>query len=269
MHDCAWVVSRMECATLNGIYCNEILPTVHHLSILTASVYHMDDHTSNISRSEKFEEKIRIACTSVKTLRTLVLIGQYDSFFIKAFQEVIHNEHDLRVLHLSATSVDFHFFLCSRVNHRHLQYLKLQDSHVELGSSPQVSSKFFNRVLDGWLTSLQTIHLENCGECWIVPSLKRLPSLTRLFLRNMRKVREVSFPSLEELVLVEMSELESCVCTSLGDMNFSLRVLDIRNCHALKMFDLLEKHPIFKMKKDQGCPILGTLLIAILPRWKY
>ncbi|XP_073361976.1 uncharacterized protein [Aegilops tauschii subsp. strangulata] len=157
-----------------------------------------------------------------------------------------------------------------RVNHRHLQYLKLQDSHVELGSSPQVSSKFFNRVLDGWLTSLQTIHLENCGECWIVPSLKRLPSLTRLFLRNMRKVREVSFPSLEELVLVEMSELESCICTSLGDMNSSLRVLDIRNCHALKMFDLIEKHHSFKMKSSwlpnlrkfvvRDCPHLEVLI---------
>ncbi|XP_044428148.1 putative disease resistance protein RGA3 [Triticum aestivum] len=152
-----------------------------------------------------------------------------------------------------------------RVNHRHLQYLKLQDSHVELGSSPQVSSKFFNRVLDGWLTSLQTIHLENCGECWIVPSLKRLPSLTRLFLRNMRKVREVSFPSLEELVLVEMSELESCVCTSLGDMNSSLRVLDIRNCHKLKMFALLEKHHSFKMKKGSWLPNLRKFIVYDCP----
>ncbi|XP_044446586.1 putative disease resistance protein RGA3, partial [Triticum aestivum] len=152
-----------------------------------------------------------------------------------------------------------------RVNHGHLQYLKLQDSHVELESSPQVSSKFFNRVLDGRLTSLQTIHLENCGECWIVPSLKRPPSLTRLFLRNMQKVREVSFPSLEELVLVEMSELESCVCTSLGDMNSSLRVLDIRNCHALKMFDLLEKHHSFIMKKGSWLPNLRKFIVCDCP----
>ncbi|XP_048538961.1 disease resistance protein RGA2-like [Triticum urartu] len=258
MHEFARVVSRTECATIDGIYCNEILPTVHHLSILTDSIYSMDDQMSNIPCSKKFEEKLRSSFTSVKKLRSLVLIGQYDSFFFKAFQEVFQKEHHLRVLHLSATSADFHSFLCSRVNHRHLQYLKLQDSHVELGSSPQVSSKFFNRVLDGWLTSLQTIHLENCGECWIVPSLKRLPSLTRLFLRNMRKVREVSFPSLEELVLVEMSELESCVCTSLGDMNSSLRVLDIRNCHKLKMFDLLEKHHSFKMKKALNSVMLHS-----------
>ncbi|KAF7092602.1 hypothetical protein CFC21_095078 [Triticum aestivum] len=265
MHEFARVVSRRECATIDGIYCNEILPTVHHLSILTDSIYSMDDQMSNIPCSKKFEEKLRSSFTSVKKLRSLVLIGQYDSFFFKAFQEVFQKEHHLRVLHLSATSADFHSFLCSRVNHRHLQYLKLQDSHVELGSSPQVSSKFFNRVLDGWLTSLQTIHLENCGECWIVLSLKRLPSLTRLFLRNMRKVREVSFPSLEELVLVEMSELESCVCTSLGDMNSSLRVLDIRNCHKLKMFDLLEKHHSFKMKKGSWLPNLRKFIVYDCP----
>ncbi|XP_044446245.1 putative disease resistance protein RGA3, partial [Triticum aestivum] len=265
MHDFARVVSRTECATIDGIYCNEILPTVHHLSILTDSVYLMDDQTDNISRSEKFEEKIRIACTSVKTLRTLVLIGQYDSFFFKVFKEVFQKEHHLRVLHLSATSADSHSFICSWVNHTHLQYLKLEGVHVELGSQSQVKSKFSHQILDGWLTSLQTIHLENCGQGWILPCLERFPFLTRLKLSNMREVSEVSVPSLEELVLVEMPELENCVCTSLGDMNSSLRVLEIRGCPGLKMFNLLEKHYIFKMEKNAWLPSLTKFIICDCP----
>ncbi|XBI14218.1 hypothetical protein VPH35_140834 [Triticum aestivum] len=265
MHDFARVVSRMECATLDGIYCNVISPTVHHLSILTDYVYHIDDQTNNISRSEKFEEKVRIAFTSVKNLRTLVLIGHYDSFFFKIFKEVFQKEHHLRVLHLSATSADSHSFMCGWVNHTHLRYLKLEGGHVELGSPSQVEGKVSHQILDGWFTSLQTIHLENCGEGWILPCLERFPFLTRLKLSNMREVREVSVPSLEELVLVEMPELENCVCTSLGDMNSSLRLLEIRGCPALKMFDLLEKHHSFKMEKNTCLPNLTKFVICDCP----
>ncbi|XP_037467566.1 disease resistance protein RGA2-like [Triticum dicoccoides] len=182
------------------------------------------EETDNISRSEKFEEKIRIACTSVKTLRTLVW-----------------------------------------VNHTHLRYLKLEGVHVELGSQSQVKSKFSHQILDGWLTSLQIIHLENCGQGWILPCLERFPFLTKLKLSNMREVSEVSVPSLEELVLVEMPELENCVCTSLEDMNSSLRVLEIRGCPGLKMFNLLEKHYIFKMEKNAWLPSLTKFIICNCP----
>ncbi|XBI42347.1 hypothetical protein VPH35_126690 [Triticum aestivum] len=265
MHDFARVVSRMECATLDGICCNEISPTIHHLSILTDYVYHMDDQTNNISRSEKFEEKVRIAFTSVKNLRTLVLIGQYDPFFFKVFKEVFQDENHLRVLHLSATSADSHSFMCGWVNHTHLRYLKLEGGHVKLGSPSQVKGKFAHQMLDGRLTSLQIIHLENCGGSWILPCLERFPFLIRLKLSNMREVREVSVPSLEELVLVEMLELENCVCTSLGDMNSSLRLLEIRGCPALKMFDLLEKHHSFKMEKNTWLPSLTKFIICDCP----
>ena len=82
------------------------------------------------------------------------------------------------------------------------------------------------------------------------------------------EVREVSVPSLEELVLVEMPELENCVCTSLGDMNSSLRVLEIQGCPALKMFDLLEKHHIFKMEKNAWLPSLTKFVICDCPHLK-
>ncbi|XP_044444905.1 putative disease resistance protein RGA4 [Triticum aestivum] len=180
----------------------------------------VENETNNISRSEKFEEKVRIAFTSVKNLR---------------------------------------------VNHTHLRYLKLEGGHVELGSPSQVEGKVSHQILDGWFTSLQTIHLENCGEGWILPCLERFPFLTRLKLSNMREVREVSVPSLEELVLVEMPELENCVCTSLGDMNSSLRLLEIRGCPALKMFDLLEKHHSFKMEKNTCLPNLTKFVICDCP----
>ncbi|XP_037454995.1 putative disease resistance protein RGA3 isoform X3 [Triticum dicoccoides] len=119
MHDLARVVSKTECAAMDGLQYNEILPTIHHLSIVT------DGQTGNIPGSEKFEEKIQSIFTTVEKLRTFVLIGQYEPSF---FEEVFRKAYNLRALQISATSADFHSFRYSLVNLIHLRYLKL-DGH--------------------------------------------------------------------------------------------------------------------------------------------
>ncbi|XBI50565.1 hypothetical protein VPH35_113950 [Triticum aestivum] len=221
MHDLARVVSETECAAMDGLQYNEILPTIHHLSIVT------DGQTGNIPGSEKFEEKIQSIFTS------------YEPSF---FEEVFRKAYNLRVLQISATSAEFHSFRYSLVNLIHLRYLKL-DGHVEQGScSPQVHLYDNSAVRDNaTFIDLQNVCLENCREKQAVLSLENLPFLTTLKLTNMWGVREVLIPSVEELVLVNMSGLERCSCTSLGGLLSSLRVLEIRKCSALRVFDLFEK----------------------------
>ncbi|VAI63582.1 unnamed protein product [Triticum turgidum subsp. durum] len=233
MHDLARVVSKTECAAMDGLQYNEILPTIHHLSIVT------DGQTGNIPGSEKFEEKIQSIFTSVEKLRTFVLIGQYEPSF---FEEVFRKAYNLRALQISATSADFHSFRYSLVNLIHLRYLKL-DGHGEQGScSPQVHLYDNSAVRDNaTFIALQNVCLENCREKQAVLSLENLPFLTTLKLTNMWGVREVLIPSVEELVLVNMSGLERCSCTSLAGLVSSLRVLEIRKCSALRVFDLFEK----------------------------
>ncbi|XP_037450282.1 uncharacterized protein LOC119320258 [Triticum dicoccoides] len=229
----SWVVSKTECAAMDGLQYNEILPSIHHLSIVT------DGQTENIPGSEKFEEKIQSIFTSVEKLRTFVLIGQYEPSF---FEEVFRKAYNLRVLQISATSADFHSLRYSLVNLIHLRYLKL-DGHGEQGScSPQVHLYDNSAVRDNaTFLALQNVCLENCREKQAVLSLENLPFLTTLKLTNMWGVREVLIPSVEELVLVNMSGLERCSCTSLGNLVSSLRVLEIRKCSALRVFDLFEK----------------------------
>ncbi|XP_044421860.1 uncharacterized protein [Triticum aestivum] len=229
----SWVVSETECAAMDGLQYNEILPTIHHLSIVT------DGQTGNIPCREKFEEKIQSIFTSVAKLRTFVLIGQYEPSF---FEEVFRKAYNLRVLQISATSADFHSFRYSLVNLIHLRYLKL-DGHGEQGScSPQVHLYDNSAVQDNaTFLAWQNVCLENCREKQAVLSLENLPFLTTLKLTNMWGVREVLIPSVEELVLVNMSGLERCSCTSLGNLVSSLRVLEIRKCSALRVFDLFEK----------------------------
>ncbi|CAD6271329.1 unnamed protein product [Miscanthus lutarioriparius] len=250
MHEFARLVSRAEFATMDGLECKEVLPTVRHFSILIDSMYYKDER-GFILRNGKFEEKLMSMISSVRSLRTLILIGHYDSLFSRSF----------------------HTFMCSLVNCTHLRYLKLENKgsseawrislsnfyHLEVldvgqplivdGTSDLVSMRnliltkgwgAFGACSPAWSACLQKIHLEDCDGWTILPSLESLSSLTKLKLRNMPEVAELSIPSLEELVLIDMPKLERCSSSSVRDLNCSLRVLEIRRCCVLTVFPLFQ-----------------------------
>lgn len=85
------------------------------------------------------------------------------------------------------------------------------------------------------LTHLQTLRLENCGE-WQRLSLERLSLLRKLVLIKMKNASVLSIRSPEEIILIGMQKLHTCSCTSMGDLNSSLRVLKIEQCPVLKVF---------------------------------
>uniref|UniRef100_A0ACD5V3J8 Uncharacterized protein n=1 Tax=Avena sativa TaxID=4498 RepID=A0ACD5V3J8_AVESA len=147
MHDFARMVSRTECATIDGLQCNKMLPTVHHLSIVTGSAY-IEDQYGKFPRNEKFEENMRNTVTSARTLRTLVLLGHYDSFFLQVLQDILQKAHNLRLLQMSAAGVDFNSLMCSLVKPTHLRYVKNNFDGFS-GPLPLVLIKFFHlQVLD-------------------------------------------------------------------------------------------------------------------------
>uniref|UniRef100_A0ACD6ARR6 Uncharacterized protein n=1 Tax=Avena sativa TaxID=4498 RepID=A0ACD6ARR6_AVESA len=272
MHDFARVVSRTECATIDGLECNRMSADVRHLSIISNSIYQMDDQTGNLACSEKFEKILQNTITSVGKLRSLVLIGQYGSSFFQFFQTAFQKTHNLRLLHLSATSAEFPSFLCNLVHPTHLRYLKLENGHAEQGALPQVLSKSFHlQVLDvnhysgTSLAFSQTVHLHNSGEPQILLSLGRLRCLRKLKLSNMRNVREVSLPSLEELVLFAMPKLKTCSCTSMEDLKSSLRVLEIQSCHVLEVFDLFQKVHNYETEHNSWFSSLKKLSVCHCP----
>jgi hypothetical protein len=154
MHDFARIVSRSECAVIDDLQCNEMLPTVQHLSVVTDYAY-CKDQNGSIPRNYKFEENLRNAVTSVRRLRTLVLIGQYDTFFFQSFQDILRKAQNLRLLQMSASSSDFNSFMCTLINPTHLRYLKALKPGMVL---PQVLSKLFHlQVLDIGSSTYPTI----------------------------------------------------------------------------------------------------------------
>ncbi|KAM0914602.1 hypothetical protein ACQ4PT_011395 [Festuca glaucescens] len=121
MHDFARMISRNYCATIDSLLCTKMLPTIQHISVVTDSAYNKD-RLGHICRNNKFEEKLRNAVMSPRKLRTLVLIGKYDSHFFQVFQDKFRTAHNLRLLQVSATSADFNSLVCSSVDPTHLRY---------------------------------------------------------------------------------------------------------------------------------------------------
>ncbi|KAM0855874.1 hypothetical protein ACQ4PT_049493 [Festuca glaucescens] len=118
------------------------------------------------------------------------------------------------------------------------------------------------------VTSVQTLHLDDCGRWRILPSLESLPFLTKLKLSSMPEVAEVSVPSLEELVLIKMPKLVRCSSTSMEDLSSSLRVLQIKKCHAIKVFDLFENHDKFEIEQRTCLPGIRKLVLHHCPHLK-
>ena len=125
MHDFARLVSGTEYAVIDDLACREVLPTIRHLSILTYSSYHEDQY-GNILCNVKFEEKLQRVVNSMRKLRTLVLIGKYDYYFLQSLQGIFQKPQCLRVLQISAAYADFGYYACNLVNSTHVRYLKLR-----------------------------------------------------------------------------------------------------------------------------------------------
>jgi hypothetical protein len=279
MHEFARLVSTTEFATIDGLECEEVLliPTVRHLLIQTDSVNHVDE-CGTIVGNMKFQEKLQSTASSLRRLRTLILIGlgHYDHVLMK-FQS-------------------FHTFISNLVNCTHLRYLKLEYKgmseslpiplskyyHLEMlhdrcGATVHdmsdliimrhlvLTEKALGASFPAMSSSLQTIHLEDCKGLEIFPSLESLSSLTKLRLRNMPEVTKVLLPSLEELMLIDMPKLDRCFSNSVRDLNSSLRVLEIRTCRVLKIFPLFESCEILEIEQKSWLPNVSELTIHECP----
>uniref|UniRef100_A0A0E0KVE7 NB-ARC domain-containing protein n=1 Tax=Oryza punctata TaxID=4537 RepID=A0A0E0KVE7_ORYPU len=113
------------------------------------------------------------------------------------------------------------------------------------------------------VTSLQTIHLEDCREWQILRSPEILPLLRKLKLVKMLNLVELSIPSLEELVLIEMPKLEKCIGTYGIELTADLRVLIIKDCPQLNEFTPFQSYSSFG--SEQWFPSLRELTIGCCP----
>uniref|UniRef100_J3M1I6 R13L1/DRL21-like LRR repeat region domain-containing protein n=1 Tax=Oryza brachyantha TaxID=4533 RepID=J3M1I6_ORYBR len=136
----------------------------------------------------------------------------------------------------------------------------LKDLSITGYSSPNSPTWFSSNMS---VTSLQTIHLENCREWQILSSLEMLPLLKKLKLVRMLNLMELSLPSLEELVLIEMPKLEKCIGSCGIELTTDLRVLMIEDCPQPNDFTPFQSYSSFGA--ELWFPSLRELTIVCCP----
>lgn len=119
--------------------------------------------------------------------------------------------------------------------------------------------------------SLQTLHLQNCREWILFPSMDMLSSLKKLKLVKMLNATEVCIPSLEVLVLNQMPKLEICTSFCTTELASSLRVLVIKSCHSLKDLTLFWDYHNLEVEQSIRFPSLSELTVMDCPRlvWSF
>ncbi|KAM0925165.1 hypothetical protein ACQ4PT_004376 [Festuca glaucescens] len=114
------------------------------------------------------------------------------------------------------------------------------------------------------VTSLQILHLEKCKEWIILPTIG-IPFLRKLTLICMLNVMEISIPSLEELILIDMPKLEKCIGSYGMELTSHLKVLMIKNCPQLNEFTLFQSYSSFDTEQKSWFPSLNKLSINHCP----
>ncbi|KAM0872249.1 hypothetical protein ACQ4PT_038837 [Festuca glaucescens] len=127
------------------------------------------------------------------------------------------------------------------------------------GTSPTWLSSTFSVI------SLEILHLENCREWRILPTLE-MPFLRKLTLIRMLNLMEISVPSLEELILTDMPKLEKCTGSYGMELTSHLKVLMIKNCPQLNEFTLFQSYSSFVAEQKSWFPYLKKLSMKHCPQ---
>jgi hypothetical protein len=139
MYDLARELSGADFATIDDKECKKILPTTRHLSIVTDSDYE--------TFSDENLKKNLLQVTSVRRLRSLVIIGVYDPSFFTFLLNMFREMEYLRLLQICATFADFDSFIDNLVSCTHIRYICAY--FREDGVLPQALTNFFHlQVLD-------------------------------------------------------------------------------------------------------------------------
>ncbi|KAI3955716.1 hypothetical protein MKW98_006076 [Papaver atlanticum] len=134
----------------------------------------------------------------------------------------------------------------------------LEDLHPHPNIKKMTLTHFLGSELPSWLENdsmlpnLRRLKLQDCMNCTMLPALGNLPSLEELYIKNLgsikdignefygigsscKNVKELAFPKLEELHIVDMAKLEHWDFIAPDEKKIMpcIRDLHIRNCPKL------------------------------------
>uniref|UniRef100_A0A0E0B1A6 Uncharacterized protein n=1 Tax=Oryza glumipatula TaxID=40148 RepID=A0A0E0B1A6_9ORYZ len=282
-----------------GVYMNVVLPraltSFYHLQVLNVGIYGSHDVPTSMNNLVNLRHLIAndkahhaIACvgnmTSLQELKFKVQnVGSFEIRQLQSMNKLV----TLGISHLQNVKTKDEASGARLIDKEYLKKLSLSWNGGSVSLEPDRSKDVLESLrphhnlktlsITGysdpnsptWLssnlsvTSLRTIHLENCREWQILRSPEILPFLRRLKLVKMSNLVELSIPSLEELVLIEMPKLEKCIGSSGIELTADLKVLIIKDCPQLDEFTPFQSYSSFGA--EQWFPSLRELTIGCCP----
>ncbi|KAJ1274250.1 hypothetical protein BS78_05G047700 [Paspalum vaginatum] len=222
MHDLACLVSENECVTLDGSGNKQIIPGIRHLSILGSP--HRSDYQLLVERIEKQLCKQR----AVGKLRTLLLIGVCNCWFLRLFQNIFREAQRLRLVLLTGSIIcsdrvcrDLDYSISNILHPCHLRFLNLGAAGKRRSQRQDVSRFYSLQVLDGsYEVDCKNLrNIVNLGHLgrnqWAHASIPYVGKLTFLQeLENFKVQNTAGFDigqleRMNELVVLRVSHLEN------------------------------------------------------------
>ncbi|KAM1096493.1 hypothetical protein TB2_013753 [Malus domestica] len=218
-------------------------------------------------RGCKIEELKNMTCLrgslSIKNLENVADVAE-------AKGAILHNKQYLESLglHWNNGTRD------ATVEQAVLEGLKPHDRLKRLQVIGYLGSKFPDWIGQSSFCKLESIHLEKCQLCEVLPSLGQLPVLKELVIEKMGTLTEVrqfcglagySFPSLKTLTFFEMPKLRIWSGINETDMP-RLTELHIDSCPNLDSLPALHHLTSLETLDIDGCPQLLSIPGEGLPR---
>ncbi|KAF7018469.1 hypothetical protein CFC21_031758 [Triticum aestivum] len=298
-----FICVRTKNIAVYGVYNNTVFPQAltrfYHLQVLNAGISFSgnlalpsDMHNLVNLRCLISHEKVQHAIASVgnmTSLRELSFkvqnVGSFEIGQLQSMNELVY----LEISQLQNVKTKEEASGARLLDKEYLEFLSLswEDSSTNLehdtakdvleGLQPRQNLKLLKISGYGgatsptWLsstlsiTSLQVLHLEKCREWQVLTSLEMLPSLRKLTLIRMLNLMEISVPSLEELILIDLPKLEKCIGSYGMELTSHPRVLMIKNCPQLNEFSLFQSYSSFDAEQKSWFPSLRKLTIMRCP----
>uniref|UniRef100_A0ACD5TLJ1 Uncharacterized protein n=1 Tax=Avena sativa TaxID=4498 RepID=A0ACD5TLJ1_AVESA len=156
LHNLALNVASHDCLSLrrSNVMSVQILPSVHHMSIIIDNAGDSDGVTQENFKSELIKLKTRL---KIEKLQTLLIFGEIDESFGHIFRDLSEKANGLRVLHLHRIIKPVESIFHNFSKFIHLRYLLLGTVYGFGMHLPGEISTFYHlRILDikGWRGSL-------------------------------------------------------------------------------------------------------------------
>ncbi|XP_062210713.1 putative disease resistance protein At3g14460 [Phragmites australis] len=294
IHDLAINVSSDYCLIIDSFSTLNMQSsaTIRHLSIITDNIHH-GDISRNVPRNENIENIVTKIASSMQMryLRSLMLFGKYDSNFARVFRRAFREATNMRSIIMRIIPYHEGSLLHDLGQCIHLRYIKIiADDHVQFpealnglyhlqvldvgGTTGDLSGNVYNvysgastqtrLAKPGVLTSLHCLYLNNCTGCKNFPAFSQFPALKKLHLIGMPAVTDLQTASLEEVILSDMTALETWTVTEKHQLIDDLKVLDICDCPKLGNLPLPPSDEV-NYRQFQRLVIKNCSCLMVLP----